>query len=235
MRSALTRDARLSAVFELLGDRRLVADVGCDHGYLSARLITEGRAERAISSDISPVSVQKAAKLARKLGIDGSMKAVCADGLDSLICEEPPYAIAICGMGGELIVKILERGRKNAERADLIVMQPMRGEAELREYLVKNGFTIEAERVVRERGRWYQVISAAPGGGNIIPEWFPKEWYRFGWVMAENREPELLPLLKHYRAVYERELKKAMAKGRSPEAMIMELEKTEQLISFMSE
>ena len=233
MRNALLKDARLKAVFELMGEQETVADIGCDHGYLSASLIIEGRVKMAIASDISPVSAQKAAKLAKKLGIEQSMRAVCADGLDPLRGAEPPFAIAICGMGGELIARILERGRESALLARRIVMQPMRGEAEHREYLVKNGYGIEAERVVRERGRYYQVISAVPNGENIIPEGFPKDWYRFGWVMAESREPQLLPLLKHYRAVYERELEKAKSKGRSPEAILRELENTESLIRFI--
>ena len=54
MRNSLLKDERLSAVFGLIGSAGLVADVGCDHGYLSAELILSGRAERVIASDISP-------------------------------------------------------------------------------------------------------------------------------------------------------------------------------------
>ncbi len=232
-RSAFLKDERLSAVFDMIGYSPLVADVGCDHGYLSAALVSEGRAKRAAASDISPFSVEKARALFEKLGIGEKASAVLADGLDPLSGEEPPYKAAICGMGGELIAGILDRNRPVAEAAELIVMQPMRGEAELREYLFKNGFGITDERVVSDSGRFYQIIAAKHGVHDPIPDWFPKDWFRFGWVMARKRDPNLLPLLRHYRAVYARELEKAKSKGNCPESVKAEIARTDALIEYM--
>lgn len=233
MRNAIRLDERLRAVYELLGEVKTVADIGCDHGYLSAALILGGRAERAVASDISPVSAAKAGALASELGIEDRMTACEADGLELPVPLEKPYSIAICGMGGELIARIIERSRAAAEGAGRIVMQPMRGEAELREYLYENGFGIEDERVIFEAGRYYQVISAIPKGENRIPEGFPKGWFRFGWVMAERHGGELLPLLHHYRGVYERELANAKEKGRAPEGLVREIERTDALIALI--
>lgn len=232
MRNKLLRDERLAAVFGLLGEAKLVADVGCDHGYLSAALLSEGRAERVIASDVSAVSCEKAARLAGSLGLSDRMKVVKADGLDSLAGEEPPYRIAVCGMGGELIAEILERNRHAAESAELIVMQPMRGEAELREYLYRSGFGITDERVILDEGRYYQIIAARYGAESSIPDGFPKDFFRFGWVAAGKRPDELMPLLRHYRSVYASELEKAKARGRVPERLVDELEKTDALIEF---
>ncbi len=229
------RDGRLKAVYELLGEAGTVADVGCDHGFLSAELILSGSAERVIASDVSQASVKKAAALAEGLGIEDRMTVSLADGLASVTGEEKGLRIAICGMGGELIARILEDSREKANKAELIVMQPMRGEAELRRYLYENGFGIADEMVVLDDGRYYQVIAAVPGRGNDIPEGFPKDFFRFGWVMAKKREKELLPLLLHYRAVYEAELKKAEKCGRAPEKLVSEIEKTDALIAFVKE
>lgn len=233
VRNAFLRDERLAAVFRMLGSSKLIADIGCDHGLLSAALVSEGRAERVIASDISPHSVRKAAKLAESTGFASRMKAVCADGLGALRGEEPPYRLAVCGMGGELIARLIEKDRDAALKAELIVMQPMRGEAELRRYLFDSGFGITDECVVPDSGRYYQVIAAKPGADNIIPEGFPKDCFRFGWVMAEKRDPNLMPLLLHYRSVYENELIKARAKGASPEPVLDELGKTDSLIAFL--
>ena len=79
---ALLRDERLSAVLRMLGKAELVADIGCDHGYLSAALLSEGRTERVIASDVSAVSCEKAARLAGSLGLSDRMKVVKADGLE---------------------------------------------------------------------------------------------------------------------------------------------------------
>ena len=74
--------------------------------------------------------MNKAAALARAYGVSDRMRAVIADGLSPLNDEPGPYKIAVCGMGGKLIARLLKEGAGEASRAELIVMQPMRGEAE---------------------------------------------------------------------------------------------------------
>lgn len=233
MRKAILKDERLRAVFDMLGEAHTLADIGCDHGHLSAALVTEGRVRRAVASDISPVSVEKARSLAERLGISDRMTAVEADGLELPFKLEKPYCVAMCGMGGELIAKLLEKSKSAALGASRIVMQPMRGEAELREYLYRNGYGITDERVILDDGRYYQIIAAVPNAGNHIPEGFPKDWFRFGWVMAERRGEELMPLLLHYRSVYGNELRKAREKGRAPGSLILEIERTDALIDLI--
>lgn len=217
----------------MIGKCETLADVGCDHGLLSAAAILTGAAGYALASDISPGSARKAERLAKRLGIENRMTVVCCDGLAAAAGEEPPYSIAICGMGGELIARILDENARAARLADRIVVQPMRGEAELREYLVKNGYGITDERVVRDGRRFYQVIAAVPDGENIIPDGFPKDWYRFGWVMARKHPEELTPLLLHYRAVYSRELEKARARGKDPRPLTDEIERVDALLDAM--
>lgn len=233
MRNSLLRDERLRAVFELMGTAEHAVDVGCDHGCLSGALVTSCRAKRVTASDISPASAKKAAELARELGIEEIMRVVCADGLSCLEKPEPGVKIAVCGMGGELIAKILAAAPRVVSQAALIVMQPMRGEAELRRYLFENRFRIADERVVLDGGRYYQVIAAVPNERDEIPSGFPKGFFRFGWVMASKPEPQLMPLLAHYRAVYSCELEKAQKRGKSPESILNEIARTEELMRFV--
>ena len=235
VRKSLLRDGRLKTVYELLGETELVVDVGCDHGYLAAELVLSGKTGRAVASDVSRASVKKAAGLAERLGISGRMTVLEADGLSSAINADAPYRIAVSGMGGELIAKLVERNRKEAEKAELIVMQPMRGEAELRRYLFENGFGIVDDRVVLDGGRFYQIIAAKYGVENSVPDGFPKGYYRFGWVAADRHPGELLPLLMHYRSVYLKELEKAKAKGNNPEGILKEIELTDAVIRFAEE
>ncbi|MBQ2517197.1 MAG: SAM-dependent methyltransferase [Clostridia bacterium] len=232
---AFSMDGRLRAILALMGKAQLACDVGCDHGYLAAALVLQGRAGRVLASDISPASVEKAALLARSLGIEDRMRVLCADGLNAVPEDAEGYSLALCGMGGELIAKLIGRSPEKARRAGVIVMQPMRGEAELREYLLTHGFGLVDERVVRDSGRYYQVISAKYGLETAYPDGFPKGWYRFGPIMAQRPEAELLPLLNHYLDVYEGELEKARKKGREPENMLREAENTRALIRFVRE
>ncbi len=226
-------DDRLKTVLALIGRCETLADVGCDHGFLSAAAVLTGAADHALASDISPVSARKAERLAKRLGISEKMTVICCDGLAAAAAEEPPYTIAVCGMGGELIARILEKNALAAARAERIVMQPMRGEAELREYLFKNGYGITDERVVKEGKRFYQVIAAVPNGDNTVPDWFPKDWFRFGWIAAEKHPGDLMPLLEHYRAVYARELEKARTRGKDPAPLVNEIERVDALMDAM--
>lgn len=224
---------RLTAAAEMLGEAPLVWDVGCDHGFLAAALIEQGRAERVLATDLSPVSVQKTARLAERRGLDG-ITAMQADGLSGFI-PEGRYKLALCGMGGELIAEILEAGHDKAMHAELIVMQPMRGEEELRKYLHEHGFRITEERVVCDAGRYYQLISAAYGRPEDIPDWFPKGYYRFGWVMCERPGRELIALLKKYRAVYQARLDGARDRENEPSKLIFELDSVDAIISHIKE
>ena len=223
---------RLAAAAAMLGPAHTVWDVGCDHGFLSAHLITSGAAQNVIATDLSPVSVAKAARLAERRGLSDRMRFAVTDGLSGF---EPSggYKLAVCGMGGELIADILRRGRSVAENAELIVMQPMRGEEELRFFLSENGYSITDETVVLDNGRDYQLIAAWHGGECAIPGWFPKGYYRFGWVMCQKADPVLWDLLQKYRAVYAAQLARAQKAGRTPQKLVDELAAVDTIIDHI--
>lgn len=232
MRKAISLSPRLEAAAQMLGRADTVWDVGCDHGFLSAALLQSGLAEKVIASDISPASVVKARVLAERLGLSERMSVRAADGLSG----EPPegdHKIAVCGMGGELIAQMLGAAPDAARAAALIVMQPMRGEEELRRFLAEEGYSILAERVVEDDGRFYQLIAAKYGGGCTIPDWFPKGYYRFGWVMCEDPDDTLIALLTKYRAVYAGRLASAQRRGRTPQKLVDELAAVDILIGHI--
>lgn len=224
---------RLSAVKELLGSAQTIWDVGCDHGYLAASLIESGAAQNVIATDLSPVSVAKAKRLAERRGTSEATSFAVADGLSGFV-PEGDYKLAICGMGGELTAQILERGACIAQNAALIVMQPMRGEEELRRFLCENGYSILKESVVRDSGRYYQLIAASFGGKCEPPEWFPEGYYRFGWVMCESPNDTLMELLTKYRAVYASQLKNAEILGRKPQKLIDELNAVDTILAHIN-
>ena len=138
---------RLQAAANMINGSHLAADIGCDHGRLSVALLQQGRADRVIASDISAPSLQKATELAARCGLGSRLTTVLSDGMAHLGPDEAD-AIAICGMGGELIARILEANLPAAKNARCITMQPMRGIEELRQFLRKNEFRIIDERLV---------------------------------------------------------------------------------------
>ena len=66
----------------------------------------------------------------------------------------------ICGMGGELICDIIERGKELLYGGAWLILQPMTREVELRRYLCDGGYEIYDETLLEDAGRLYTVIAA---------------------------------------------------------------------------
>ena len=147
---------RLEAAAALLGKTSVLADIGCDHGRFSAAMLQRGIAEKVIASDISAPSLKKAEQLANVCGLSSKMECRISNGFLAYSAGETDKAV-ILGMGGEVIRSILSRSDSFARSLECIVMQPMRGEAELRSYLYSNNYRIIDEAVVFDSGRYYPV------------------------------------------------------------------------------
>ncbi len=224
--------ARLETIADMLGRFDTIADIGSDHGRLAVALLQQKNANRVIASDISALSLRKARELSANCGMEAQIDLRVADGLSGLEKGEAD-ALVIAGMGGSLIANILATSIEIAKSTKRIVMQPMRGTADLRFYLHHSGFRILDERIVREAGRYYQLIAACYGEPEPIPAWFPQCVYTYGWVMVQKRDPLLLPLLLKNKAGHLKRLEKAQKDGVAPESLLDELKNLDLLIELM--
>lgn len=229
-------DLRLTSALEMLafgldGSVKAAADIGCDHGKLSLALLETGTVQQVISSDISPASLGKARALAARRGLSERLICRISDGFSAYSESEVQCAV-ICGMGGELIASILEKGSKIAHGLECIVMQPMRGEAELREYLYTHSYRITDERVVLAGGRYYQLIAASSGAPLPLPDGWPAGYYQFGAEAYRKGDKYLAPMLKRYLGILSRKL--ASCKG-EPSALMREKECAEMILGLVEE
>lgn len=152
---------RLKAIYNNINRCEVLADIGCDHGFIPIEAVKGGIAHRAVACDISKPSLLKAEKNIRLAGLSEKIDTRCGGGLEPLkICEADTVIIA--GMGGILIADILKSGFSKIGSAKLI-LQPMSNIPELRERLVNGGFSITGESLVREERRIYTVITAEIG------------------------------------------------------------------------
>ena len=92
------------AGFVCKGDR--VADIGCDHGYLSIYLLTEDIAKSCIASDINEQPLLSAVRNAEKYGVREKIEFYLSDGVRSIPRD---FDTLVCaGMGADTMVSILE-------------------------------------------------------------------------------------------------------------------------------
>ncbi len=153
---------RLKALADMVGCESVVADIGCDHAYLSILLVQSKAAGRVIASDVAMGPVGRARSNIEKFGLGSQIVLRLGDGLSTLRAGEAG-AIVIAGMGGRLIAQLLDDGADIARQTDRLILQPMTDAPVLRRYLYENGYAITAESLAAEKNRFYHIIQAGRG------------------------------------------------------------------------
>ena len=152
-------DVRLQLIADLVPKCKLAADIGADHGRLSCYLLSKGRCEEMIVSDISADSLNKSKRLIDLHGLSPRAHFMVADGLEAV--NRRADAVIIAGIGGKTIAEML-RKHELIGGAKLIISAhtdlPL-----LRGALNKYGYTLQRETVIRASGRYYTVIEAVKG------------------------------------------------------------------------
>ena len=131
-----------------------VADVGCDHGYISIYLVQSGISASAIAMDVRKGPLTGADSNVRSYGLESSIETRLSDGLKELK-EGEADALIIAGMGGKLMMRILEDSDPKALGIRTAILQPQSELSEFRMYLRDKGYSILDERVVLEDGKYY--------------------------------------------------------------------------------
>ena len=143
------------------GDR--VADIGCDHGYLSIHLLQSGIASFCIASDVAQGPLDSAVRNARKYGMQENIAFYLSDGVrniprdfDTLICA---------GMGGDTMIHILESAPWLKCEKYRLILQCQSKRPELRKWLYDQGFAIRRETLAKDGKFCYPVMEVvyAPG------------------------------------------------------------------------
>lgn len=158
---------RLSKVLSLIDNNlSLAIDIGTDHGFLALKLIEEKNTKLVLATDISEGSLQKAQKLAIETNNVERLVCLLSDGFINIPMQEKVDVVVIAGMGGNETVKVLSQCGwiKNIKE---FVLQPMQDVEILREYLLKNGFSLYYDETVKDRGKFYHVIKCGYNNQNI--------------------------------------------------------------------
>ena len=162
----ISLSGRLAAVCNLVPRTSSLADIGTDHGYVPIFLRETGRIETAVASDIHEGPAARAKEHIEKLGLANVISVRVGPGLSTLAPREANGAV-IAGMGGLMIIQILEEGSDVARFLDFLVLQPQNHGKELRLWLAQNGYRIDAETLAREDRRFYEILRVRRGEMNL--------------------------------------------------------------------
>ncbi|WP_412459943.1 tRNA (adenine(22)-N(1))-methyltransferase [Pseudomonas sp. SC11] len=158
----LSLSQRLERVAAYIAPGARLADIGSDHGYLPVALALRGVLEAAVAGEAAVTPFESAQRNVKRNGLEHRVTVRLADGLEAIDVHDRIDTVSLCGMGGETMVEILQRGQARLHRRERLVLQPNGGEQPLRQWLMDNRYRIVAEEVLRENRFDYEIIVAEP-------------------------------------------------------------------------
>jgi tRNA (adenine22-N1)-methyltransferase len=136
---------------------RTFADVGADHAYLPIHLLSSGKIEHAVISEISPHALERARRNTARFGFADKCAFILADGLCKL--PDDVDTINISGLGADTIAGILKRD-KHKILIQTLILSPNRDVDIIRAALLCFGYNVVSERVTMSKGRYYVALCA---------------------------------------------------------------------------
>lgn len=191
---------RLAAVAGLVEKGAAVADIGTDHGYVPIFLVEHEIAGRVIATDVNKGPLERARTHIADCGLSDRIETRLSDGFKELKAGEADTIIA-AGMGGGLIIRILDEGKDIVDSLTACILQPQSEIERVRKYLDSHGLVIEREDMVEEDGKFYPMMRAVHGR----PEHYEEYEYVYGKKLLQMRHPVLKKFL-----LREQELKESI-------------------------
>lgn len=149
---------RLEAVASFVPTGAVVADIGSDHAYLPCYLIHNRIASRAVAGEVVKGPYESAVRQVKLEGLQDKITVRLADGLKAVQESDEVDTITIAGMGGPLIVSILEKGQAVLNSATRLILQPNIHAKAIREWALANHWAILDEVILKEDEKIYEIL-----------------------------------------------------------------------------
>lgn len=197
---------RLEAVASMVTLGNRVADIGCDHAYITIHLLMNRISPFVVAMDINQGPLDRARANIRKYGVEDKVSIRRSDGIKMLEAGEVD-TILIAGMGGRLMTRILSSRLKVVSAAKELVLQPQSEIYFVRKNLKEWGFQIIKEDMLKEDGKYYVVMKVKidpSTTGNKEYQLIKPEHIYFGRLLLEERNPVLLEHLQSEKVMYKK-------------------------------
>lgn len=148
---------RMQSVADMIQPCDAVGDIGCDHAFVSIYLVEQHRAKRVIASDVRRGPIAIAKRNIEAMNLSDQIEIRMGDGLDTIVPGEV-NAVVLAGMGGMLMIDILERGEEVVTRCDQLVLQPQSDIEKVRRYLAEKGYHLADEQMLIDAGKYYNLL-----------------------------------------------------------------------------
>ena len=201
---------RLKKIVELVPDSETVADIGCDHAYVSIELVMQGKAKRALACDINEGPLSSAKINIINAGLKGKIETRLSDGLNEVLPHEAD-TVVIAGMGGLLMEKILQDRLRDF---DTFILSPQSDIEHFRHFLIDNRMIIRDEAMLMEDGKYYTVMTVISPDSSREEEPSAEDFYKneedfiYGGILLHKKDETLHKFLQKEKKRYESILQK---------------------------
>lgn len=184
---------RMKTIADMVPEGLSIADIGCDHGFVSIYMVTDRKAPFALAMDVNDGPLVRAKEHITEYGLEDVISTRLSDGAKRLEVGETDAAI-IAGMGGRLICRILEDSVDKFKAMKCFVLSPHSDIPFVRHFLYEQGFAIEDEEMVFDEGKYYvsmRCVGAEHGDElNCLQE-------EYGPILIDKKHPVLKAYLEN--------------------------------------
>ncbi len=224
---------RLSTVASFVTNGNVLADVGTDHGYIPIYLLQKGVISKAIAMDINPGPLQRAKEHIAQNGLEDYIETRLSDGVAALAPGEVD-SVLIAGMGGGLVMHILEDGEEVCRQAKELILQPQSELERVRAYLWSHGYVILEEEMILEDDKFYPMMRVAYQGVKDVASAENILFCRYGKLLLEQAHPVLKQYLLKEQSLY-RDILESLGRNPFSEKTKERKGEVEEILRFNSE
>ncbi|MGZ9585031.1 tRNA (adenine(22)-N(1))-methyltransferase [Paenibacillus marinisediminis] len=150
---------RLQQIADLVPNGCRMADIGSDHALLPAYLAKSGLITYAVAGEVNRGPYEAAERQVQTYALEKMVHVRLGDGL-AVIEQGEVDCITIAGMGGSLMVSILNAAPEKLAGVTRLVLQPNVGEDLVRRWLREHDWLLVHETILEEDGKIYEVLVA---------------------------------------------------------------------------
>lgn len=246
---------RLQAVADLLDPHGCVADIGCDHGFVSIYLVESKKASHCLAMDVNRGPLERAKEHVCQKGLSTYIETRLSNGAKAIGYVQTEsgspvlevQAALLAGMGGRLMIQIIKDSLDKFLAMEEFVLQPQSEIRGVRQFIREIGCHIVKENMICEDGKYYPMMKVAVGvksweAEKNLPPALLREldeggmslwqlealWDTYGEALLRERNPVLLEFLKKEEILYQ-EIQKKLSAADTSRSILRQQEMEEKL------
>lgn len=190
---------RMQMVADMVTKGNILADIGCDHGFVSIYLLEKGICPKVIAMDVNEGPLLRAEEHVKQRNLTEDIDIRLSDGMEKLTLGEAD-SILVAGMGGRLVIKILTDYPEKTKSLKEIILQPQSEIHLVRKFLTESGFHILEENMTKDNGKYYPAMRVVYSGEKQAELSEQEQWY--GPLLLKQKNPVLLEYLQKEKEKY---------------------------------